>query len=281
MPFIDGLETVQALSPSDIKLSSDVIPQGDVGLLEIAVKKGQTPKIEWMNQQLFSVPDRNRGTWCTFLGVDLTAKPGRYPLEVTLSPSGDSRKLMIEVKAKDYGVRRLTLPKKMVDLDSQTLKRVRKESKLMKEVWRAHPKEPVWIGSFDRPIHGEIVGPFGRRSVINDQPRSPHSGVDLRGKRGTPVRAINHGKVALTGNFFFTGLTVIVDHGGGIHSMYFHLERIQVQKDQVLEKGQILGTVGSTGRATGPHLHWGIRMNGARINPIRLMTLSQRLHGVN
>ena len=279
MPFIYRVESVRSLSPSDIKLSSDVIPQGDVGLIEIAVKNGQTPEIVWMNQKLFPVPDRKRVTWYAFLGVDLNSKPGRYPLTITISPSGDIRKLLIEVKAEDYGVRRLTLPKKMVDLDSQTLKRVRKESKMMNEVWRTTPTDPIWIGAFERPIPGEIAGPFGRRSVINDQPRSPHSGVDLRGKRGTPVKAINRGKVALTGDFFFTGLTVIVDHGGGIQSMYFHLDRIQVQKAQIVEKSQVLGTLGSTGRATGPHLHWGIRINGARINPIRFMILSQRLNG--
>ena len=92
--------------------------------------------------------------------------------------------------------------------------------------------------------------------------------------------AVNYGKVVLTGDFFFTGRTVILDHGGGIQSMYFHLDRIQVQKDQSVKKDQILGTVGSSGRATGPHLHWGVRINGARINPIRLITLSQALNGV-
>ena len=147
----------------------------------------------------------------------------------------------------------------------------------MKSLWEALPSTPLWNGPFLRPVPGEVVGPFGQRSIINDQPRSPHSGVDLKGERGAPVRAINHGQVVLTDDHFFTGLTVVMDHGGGIQSMYFHLNRIAVQKGQVATKGQIIGFVGSTGRATGPHLHWGIRMNGARIDPLLLLALSQQL----
>ena len=174
-------------------------------------------------------------------------------------------------------MRRLTLPKKMVDLDSETLKRVRKESGVMKAIWKAAPADPLWRGLFLKPVPGKVVGTFGRRSIINEQPRSPHSGVDLRGKRGTPVKAINHGRVVLTENHFFTGLTVVIDHGGGIQSMYFHLDRIEVDVGRIVKKGEVVGRVGSTGRATGPHLHWGIRVNGARVDPLALTRLSAEL----
>jgi len=193
-------------------------------------------------------------------------------------PGSDAEKqLEVEIRQKDYGVRRLTLPRNMVDLDAETLQRVKKESRRMKTLWEAPSSAPSWSGSFLTPISGEVLGPFGQRSIINDQPRSPHSGIDLKGDRGTPVRAINHGQVVLTGDHFFAGLTVVIDHGGGIQSMYFHLAELAVRKGDRVAKGQIVGLVGSTGRTTGPHLHWGIRINGDRIDPLRLIALSQQL----
>jgi len=184
------------------------------------------------------------------------------------------RKVEIEVKEKDYGVRRLTLPKKMVDLDAPTLKRIRKESEIMKKVFQSSISTPLWRGAFMKPVPGEIVGPFGRRSIINGEPRSPHTGVDLRGEYGTPVKAMNNGKVVLTGDHFFTGRLVVLDHGGGIQSMYFHMQKLMVQSGDMVTKGDVIGLVGSSGRATGPHLHLGTRVNGCRVDPMRLTILS-------
>ena len=147
----------------------------------------------------------------------------------------------------------------------------------MRELWKTPPSTPHWSGTFLKPVPGDVRGPFGRKSIINEQPRSPHSGVDLKGEKGTPIKAINNGRVALMGNHFFTGLSVVIDHGGGIQSMYFHLDKITVKKEQMVSKGHIIGLVGSTGRSTGPHLHWGIRNNGARVNPLRLTVLSREL----
>ena len=163
----------------------------------------------------------------------------------------------------------------MVDLDAQTLKRVREESGKMKKLWVAPFAEPLWEGPFMRPVPGEVIGPFGRNSIINEQPRSPHSGVDLRAERGAPVKVMNHGRVALTGDHFFTGLTVVIDHGGGIQSMCFHLDKILVKEGQRVTKGEVIGLVGSTGRATGPHLHLGVRVNGARVDPLGLTKISE------
>ncbi len=272
-----GDYTTMALPQSHIHLSSSIIGQGDLTLLTIRTKNGNTPQVTWRGKEVLLVSNHEKTDWYGFLGADLTAKPGHYRVVVKMPGSGAEKQLEVEIREKDYGVRRLTLPKNMVDLDSKTLQRVRKESKRMKSLWETRPSAPLWNGPFLRPISGQVVGPFGQRSIINDQPRSPHSGVDLKGERGAPVRAINHGQVVLTDDHFFTGLTVVIDHGGGVQSMYFHLNRIAVQQGQVVTKGHIIGFVGSTGRATGPHLHWGIRMNGARIDPLLLLALSQQL----
>lgn len=275
--LFSGVCQVMALSQSDIYLSSRVISQGDLGLIKISVDAGETPQVIWMKKEISLVPNHLKTDWSGFLGVDLKAKPGHYKVLVKILPSGGEQHLGIKITKKDYGVRRLTLPKNMVDLDAETLKRVKKESKIVKKLWNAPPSTPRWNGSFSRPIPGKVVGPFGRRSIINDQPRSPHSGIDLKAERGAPIEAINNGRVVLTGDHFFSGLSVVIEHGGGIQSMYFHLDKIMVKHGQMVTKGDVIGTVGSTGRATGPHLHWGIRINGARVDPLRLTVLSEQL----
>ena len=198
------------------------------------------------------------------------------PAREALSRAREKR-VMIKVVKKDRGVRRLTLPKKMVDLDAQTLERVREESKVMKEALDAPVSIPMWNGPFLKPVEGEVVGPFGRRSIINDQPRAPHSGVDLKAPQGTPVKAMNRGRVILTADHFFSGKSVVIDHGGGILSMYFHLHEIMVKINDETTKGQTIGLVGATGRATGAHLHLGVRVNGARVDPLSLTELSREL----
>jgi len=274
---IAGHSEVTALSQSDIYLSSQVILQGDLGIIKIKVKTGETPHVTWMGRKIYLIPDPDKTSWQGLIAADLTKKPGRYEARVRIFPSGNEKRLEIEIVDKDYGVRRLTLPKHMVDLDAETLKRVRKESGKMKMLWEAQATTPVWSGSFQRPIPGKVIGPFGRRSIINEQPRSPHTGVDLRGAAGTPIKAINNGKVILTGDHFFTGRTVVLDHGGEILSMYFHLDKIKVQHGDLVKKGQVIGLVGSTGRVTGPHLHWGMKINNARVDPLRLISISKEL----
>ena len=268
---------VSALSQSDIHLSSRVIHQGELSLIRIHVEKGETPLVTWMGKEVYLVSNPEKTDWTGFLGVDLTAVPERHDVVVKVPGSGPEQRLNIEVRKKDYGVRNLTLPQHMVDLDAETLERVTKESAVIKGLWEAKPSSPLWGGTFLKPVPGEVIGPFGRRSVINDQARSPHTGVDLRGKEGTPIKATNHGRVVLTADHFFSGLSVVIDHGGGIQSMYFHMDRIQVQHGEEVAKGAVIGTVGSTGRATGPHLHWGIRVNGARIDPLQLVDKSSQL----
>lgn len=275
--MFSGIPVTKALSPSDIYLSAHVIHQGELNLIRINTESGEIPLVTWMEKKVHLVPNPEKTDWIGFLGADLTASPGRNDVVVKMSNSGPEQRLNMEIREKDYGVRNLTLPQNMVDLDAETLARVRKESAVTNALWEAEPSSPLWDGPFIKPVPGEVIGPFGRRSVINGQPRSPHTGVDLRGKKGTPIKAINHGRVVFTGDHFFSGLSVVIDHGGGIQSMYFHMEKIQVQQGETVKKGAIIGFVGSTGRATGPHLHWGVRVNGARIDPSQLVDKSNQL----
>jgi hypothetical protein len=278
--IVSGLfpyDCADALSESDIYLSSRVIPQGDMSLIKIRAKQGEGVRVTWLEKDVSLITDSSGTVWQGFLAADLQKEPGHYKVIVNTSPPGDQEELEIEIVDKDYGVRNLTLPKEMVDLDEEALKRVRNEYAFINAILEAPVSDPCWSDFFMRPVDGSVVGPFGRRSIINDQPRSPHSGVDLRGAEGTPVKAANEGKVVLTSHHFFSGNSIYVDHGGGIISMYFHLKEIKVKKDDMVRKGQIIGLVGSTGRSTGPHLHWGVRINGARVNPLSLCEKSMEL----
>jgi murein DD-endopeptidase MepM/ murein hydrolase activator NlpD len=267
----------EAFSGADIVLSSARIAQGECASILIRTQKGLQPRARWVGRPVFLVPDKGQENWYGFLGVDLSADPGKALLDVELLPSGEKQSVEITIEEKDWGVRVLTLPREMVELDQETLERVRRESRIMQEALATPPPAPRWSGPFTRPLEGEMVGPFGRRSIINEMPRSPHSGVDLRAATGTPVQSIHNGKVLLIGEHFFSGRSVVIDHGGAIQSMYFHLKEIKVRQDQEVTRGQVIGLVGATGRATGPHLHFGMRVNGARVEPMQVIVLSEQM----
>jgi murein DD-endopeptidase MepM/ murein hydrolase activator NlpD len=273
-PFI-GLSYPDAISGPEIYLSSDRISKGDLILIRVKAGNGEKVRVKWRGKEISLIPNPDSTSWRGFLAADLNAKTGHYKAVVTVSPSGYRKQLDIEVVDKDYGVRNLTLPESMVTLDEETLKRVRKESDIIDGLWRLPASPAVWSGSFIMPIEGEVMGAFGTGSIINNQPRSPHTGVDLKGEEGEPVKAVNDGKVILICDHFFTGKSVFLDHGAEIISMYFHLQDVDVKEGDMVSRGQIIGLVGSTGRATGPHLHWGMRINGARINPLSLIDLSK------
>jgi murein DD-endopeptidase MepM/ murein hydrolase activator NlpD len=213
------------------------------------------------------------------LAVDLETPPGSYPLEFEAGGESGRRynhRAGITVTDGRFPEQRLTLPKAMVDLDAKTLHRVRREQKVMAGIWKKWQGGPYWWQAFLPPLEGtvEVSSEFGLRRILNGQPRRPHGGVDYRAPRGVPVRASNGGLVVYTGEMFFNGNSVIVHHGGGLFTIYLHLQGYRVQSGQKVVKGEVLGWVGATGRATGPHLHWGANLRGVRFDPRRLLELS-------
>jgi murein DD-endopeptidase MepM/ murein hydrolase activator NlpD len=271
-----GMEGRASSSPR-VHLLSRVIPQGELAIVKVELKEGETPFVRWLDREIYLVPGDRRTSWYGLLAADMNTQPGRYPLLIKVLPGSWEETLEVTVVKKDRGVRRLKLPKAMVDLDADTMERVKTEAAVMAEVLSSPPAAPLWRGRFLAPVAGEIVGPFGQASVINDSPRSAHSGVDLKASLGTPVLAMNHGKVVLVADQFFSGLSVVIDHGGAIQSMYFHLDKILVNRDDQVKKGQVIGLVGSTGRASGPHLHLGVRVNSARVDPLHLTVVSETM----
>ena len=215
------------------------------------------------------------GAYLGLLGIDMLDTPGTHELVVDLNAPGESRRLSYHVLViqEDYPVQRLTLPKRMVDLDPNSLVRVKAEQKQVRSVLNTVSQERFWSQPFIEPVLGAIAGAFGRKRIINGQPRSPHNGEDIAAPLGTEVLASNDGVVRLAVDHFFSGKGVLVDHGLGLYSMYFHLSEVSVQDGEPVTRGHPIGKVGATGRATGPHLHWGVRLNGARVNPYALINL--------
>ena len=249
--------------------------QGQVLWIEVPVQEHPNQVIgKFLGRQtrFFPVSSTSYGA---LLGIDMNDPPGSQEFIVTVNSPSNTHRLSytVLVLEEDYSVQRLTLPKDKVDLDHNTLKRVRAEQRELQTAFDFVGPQPLWDGAFIEPTQGRISGRFGSRRIINGQSKNPHSGEDIAAPRGTPVAAMNSGTVRLVIDHFFTGRGVILDHGVGLYSMYFHLSETSVKKDQVVKKGQTIGKVGSTGRATGPHLHWGVRLNGSRINPYSLTNL--------
>jgi Peptidase family M23 len=218
------------------------------------------------------------GGHAALFGIDLDMKPGTHAWRVGVVEPGREPRITqgsVKIVRRDFHVEHLTVPNTMVDLDPETERRAVAESKQMATLYRTITPERLWRGKFTNPLGTTAVGGgFGARRIINGQPRSPHSGSDYSAPRGTPVVAVNAGKVALVAEFFFPGRLVILDHGLGLYTAYFHLDTIAVAEGERVERGQTLGTVGATGRATGPHLHFGAQVAGARVDPTTLLGLS-------
>lgn len=253
--------------------------QGDTVLVFVAGTKGaQNVEGSLGAQRLAFFP---YGTeYAALAGVDLETKPGKVPWRIGLvDGDGASRKATgsVTIKAGGFPVQRLTLPGGMVNLDPEAERRAANEAARMRALYDTVTPERLWRGPFTQPVASRKPGGgFGSGRIINGQPRMPHSGIDYSADRGTPVVASNRGRVALLGEFFFAGRLVALDHGLGLYTLYFHLDGVAVTEGEMVERGQTVGTVGTTGRSTGPHLHFGAQLGRARINPPDLYALPVR-----
>ncbi len=216
------------------------------------------------------------GLWLGLVGIDLTADAGNHPVllvATTADGAAFRRHYTLVVAAKEFPTRQLTVAPNFVSPPSEVLDRIQREAQRVASIFRVSSAERLWSGGFLEPVPGNATSSFGRRSVFNGQPRSPHSGTDFRAAEGTPVQAPSGGRVVLTGDQYFSGQVVILDHGWGLYSYFAHLSSIDVAEGDVVGPGAVLGKVGATGRVTGPHLHWTVRLNEARVDPLSLMEM--------
>jgi murein DD-endopeptidase MepM/ murein hydrolase activator NlpD len=209
------------------------------------------------------------------LGIDMQDDPGTYELAVEVKQGEHTRRLSynVLVAKEKFPVERLKLPKEKVDLDAKSVARWQAEQVQVKQALAENSALRLWHSNFVEPVNGKRTGIFGSVRIMNGKPRSPHNGEDIGAPLGTEVLATNDGVVRLTVDHIFSGRGVFVDHGLGFYSMYFHLSEVLVNDGDLVKAGQVIGKVGATGRATGPHLHWGVKINGARVNPYALLDL--------
>jgi murein DD-endopeptidase MepM/ murein hydrolase activator NlpD len=212
--------------------------------------------------------------YAALVGIDLETKPGIVNLIVKgITNAGTRRDIQIPIRVRTKSFQQESFPvaREFDDLGADLLERIRQEQQQLDRVFASFTPERLWERPFSAPVSLDVTSPFGYRRVINGTPRAPHTGVDLRAALGTQVFASNHGRVVLTGDFFFSGKSLVLDHGGGLYTMYFHLSEFKTEEGAEVHRSDVIGLSGMTGRVTGPHLHWGARINGARIDPLELI----------
>ncbi len=226
----------------------------------------------YRDREVSFFPTGESGSYRALLGVDLAERPG--PMKVSIRARGKEEKkvsLVMQIKKKKFLTEKLSVSAAFDSFNERTLERIRREKKRIVRLWSVSSRQRWWRGRFVVPVPGGITSHFGRRRIINGSPRSPHGGVDLRAPQGAEVVAANHGRVVLRDHFFFSGKSIVLDHGGGLYTMYFHLSKFSAEEGSQVRKGEVIGRVGMTGRVTGPHLHWGVRLIRARVDPFELL----------
>lgn len=239
---------------------------GGVALVPLGAVSGSVnPPQTWLGDRPVLVT-ADHDQWYAVVGLPLDMQPGPHELSVKIG--GVTKAQSFVVQSKDYPEQRITLKdKSKVELSPEDEARAVREIatiKALKLNWREEKNTDL---AFILPARGSLSSNFGLRRFFNDEPRSPHAGIDVAVARGSPVKASAGGTVLEVADYFFNGKTVFVDHGNGLITMYCHLDRFNVKNGDTVKKGQLLGLSGETGRATGPHLHWSVILNGAMIDP--------------
>jgi len=212
--------------------------------------------------------------WSGWAMVALDQGAGPTAVEVT-GAIADGRvaagRLDVTVEAKEFPKEELSVASKYVSPPPEVQERLKRERAKLRKVYAMRTTTPPPGEPFEKPVPGDPTSIFGTRRIFNGEPRSPHPGLDLRGGTGEPVAAAGSGTVVIAGDYYYSGNLVIVDHGGGLFTLYAHLSEIDVEEGQSVAQGEIVGLVGATGRVTGPHLHWGAKIGNRPFDPMALV----------
>ncbi|MGH9744641.1 MAG: M23 family metallopeptidase [Candidatus Acidiferrales bacterium] len=259
--------------------------QGGLLQLEVRSSEGRLTGVKglWTQHEAprtvpFWQDAKSPNTFRGLLGIDLEEAPGEHDLTL-MADRGDSGPancpITISVAAGKFAVEKLKVAPQYVEPNEEETKRANEERDRLRAIFTTATPEKLWEGAFRLPLPGiHTAKNFGRRRELNGEPSSPHSGVDIAAPAGTAIHASQRGRVVLAENLYFSGNTVVIDHGLGIYTFYGHMKSIGVRVDEVVAAGAVLGRVGATGRATGPHLHWGLTVDDSRVNALQIVGLA-------
>jgi murein DD-endopeptidase MepM/ murein hydrolase activator NlpD len=247
-------------TPSD----SSPVP-GGIAVVPVGNVAEPPPVVTYSGQRVMLMRDATQ--WLAVVGLALSTELGEHHIDVRKAGATASTQVTFNVVDKRYSEQRLSVAPGQVNLSKQDLERYNRESARMKVVMQSFTAEAPGTLQLLPPVEGPRSSSFGLRRVFNGESRNPHSGMDIASPTGTPIRAAADGRVIETGNYFFNGNTVLIEHGQGLITMYCHLSSTAVKTGDKLKRGDILGKVGATGRVTGPHLHFGVALNRAFVDP--------------
>jgi murein DD-endopeptidase MepM/ murein hydrolase activator NlpD len=267
-----ALGAAPAQAPLKVTAPDGVLQPGSVLILTITSEATLAAvRARAFGRELSPFPVDSR-TWQVLVGIDLDVKPGSYPVVIEGGDPGARTTYPLAVKTRRFPTRTLTVNPDLVTPPPQEMPRIAREAERLRRLWTSPAGPRLWEGPFIRPVPDPANSSFGTRSIYNGQARSPHGGTDFLSASGRAIKAPNAGRVVIAEPFYFTGGTVVIDHGLGILSLFAHLSSIGVHEGDLVKTGDTIGEVGATGRVTGPHLHWAVRLSGARVDPLLLLS---------
>ena len=246
------------------------VTQGDVASIEIEYA-GDTLSLTCFGKK-WPLKSRGNHRWHGWIGVDLKTKIGKHNI---LWRSGTTvvAKDFLNVTKGEFRISHIKVAKKMAEFDKPTLERYYREVKILKATYTEQISATPDIVMHGKPVEGIESTPFGAQRYVNGKPKSPHSGIDIAAPSGTPIEAPLAGRILMVADMYLNGKTVAIGHGNGLVSVFSHMQSTAVKQGEWVNTRQKIGEVGTTGRSTGPHLHWGVRFNNARINPESIVSI--------
>jgi murein DD-endopeptidase MepM/ murein hydrolase activator NlpD len=261
-----------------VELSCRAFEPGEV--MVVAIKDDSEIKDAWirfLKRRFRMGKSETSSGLLAFIGLDLGVQSGSYDMEIFIDKVPGEReyiKKQLSVLAKEFPLKKLWVDEKFVTPPKEFHERIRREGEILKVIYGITTDQWLGEGFFILPSSGKAEPNFGERRIFNNKPRSSHRGIDIKVPYGTPVKASNSGRIVLASHLYYAGKTVIIDHGMGVFTLYCHFSKIRVERGKLVKKGDLIGEIGATGRVTGPHLHWSVKVLGISVDPFSILSLT-------